>query len=1119
MTEADTELTAKAIEIGFNPQEFPCFLWIAVEFSQADPPEPWTAYSDEHGQVFYYDHNSGESAWTHPLLETFRSLYKKCAEEPGLLEYYQELYHNLRSYCDDKKGWWALNLLATPGGGAPPTPEEVRDMALYLQINLKNEPELMWIAKQAVQVPLPGHWEEHEDSTGNVYFYDKTSGVSQLKHPLDDYFFALVHEERKKLSTKRLGRTAAASVKVAWMPFLDDEGDTFFVSFAHNVSTYYPPWDKRFQDGSRRIQRWWRRYLAAKKRVNDAATIIQKYHRGHVVRDAVAAWKQECAALCIQTMYRMYRARTEALQERSALVVQSYWRMGLARAEYRRLLKIIRIQSCYRGFVARKQFKRQKAAQNIQRHYRGFRDRERVAQLRVKWDAATKIQAVQRGRLARRYVDDYRLHQAAIKIQSQVRRRKAKRAVAEERYFQKADSAALYIQTCARRMLARRILAEKREGRDKTLAATAIQAAYRGFEARQYAQWLRHSNAALIIQKYWGRYHGVRSKELSQAQIVISKYYRGRKARQWKAFIMKSELDLLHSSATTIQRYWRGYYSRDSSEKSNAAITIQKLVKGMIAVNNYKKSKAAIKIQSVFKGRAQRKKGTEDLWRFRFVAFRMQAVYRIRIARRQAVVERMMYEYRQAMAKRIQDHWRGKQMRAVLKERMLLRGEHTGAGLVIQTIWRGRQARKQATFERRAIALVISAWKRVKAKRALNFLKDLFAKRRSALTALRPLYEALFQLPSAGQGPRRERLVEQYILKDNLPEGDELLTQKAVDILEKQVVTLGDECSKRAQTRDYGLQIMMLSYSLLRIPEPQWLKLPPQGTPAWLGDEAMAKLAAEEKRLQQLKSEDAKNLAEQVRVRLRALIEELNVTNDYKKSCKSILESSNVSVEMLDTLIARASELQSIRNIVVPMVDLIKRRKELAAMRKELPDEKETLMDRKAGAALRQRQQATKTMLDLEQPRVNKELYNMIYEIDTNKQSLPVPYERICQIGGLPDIIKLKAEMDRDAKARQELLKDKKMSKSPGMSLKAAVGSVKAMQALTKGGKSSASSSVSSPKDSSKKSGGPGSPGGNEEQGNGDTPGDAQEAAASRPRRKKRDKVRKGIVGGLEEQG
>jgi hypothetical protein len=55
------------------------------------------------------------------------------------------------------------------------------------------------------------------------------------------------------------------------------------------------------------IQRYVRRKQGYERMLHRCATKIQAAFRGHIVRDAVQAWREECAALCIQTMYRMYR--------------------------------------------------------------------------------------------------------------------------------------------------------------------------------------------------------------------------------------------------------------------------------------------------------------------------------------------------------------------------------------------------------------------------------------------------------------------------------------------------------------------------------------------------------------------------------------------------------------------------------------------------------------------------------------------------------------------------------------------------------------------------------------------------------------------------------------------
>jgi hypothetical protein len=77
---------------------------------------------------------SGQSQWHHPLLETFRTLFKRCHEEPHLHDFFRELYEKLRPR--DKKGWWALRLLTATSEGDPPTPEEVVDMVGRCRLTL-----------------------------------------------------------------------------------------------------------------------------------------------------------------------------------------------------------------------------------------------------------------------------------------------------------------------------------------------------------------------------------------------------------------------------------------------------------------------------------------------------------------------------------------------------------------------------------------------------------------------------------------------------------------------------------------------------------------------------------------------------------------------------------------------------------------------------------------------------------------------------------------------------------------------------------------------------------------------------------------------------------------------
>jgi hypothetical protein len=55
-------------------------------------------------------------------------------------------------------------------------------------------------------------------------------------------------------------------------------------------------------------------------------------------------------------------------------------------------------------------------------------------------------------------------------------------------------------------------------------------------------------------------------------------------------------------------------------------------------------------------------------------------------------------------------------------------------------------------------------------------LQLLHKKRKKILSKLRPLYEALVIIPQGAVGPRRERLIDEYILKDQIPQVCEKLS-------------------------------------------------------------------------------------------------------------------------------------------------------------------------------------------------------------------------------------------------------------------------------------------------------------------------------------------------------
>ena len=71
------------------------------------------------------------------------------------------------------------------------------EYARYLGIDPAVDHDLLWIAEEALEAPLPSEWTEHFDSSDRVYYYNETTKGTSLTHPLEnlyrDAYKAIVH--------------------------------------------------------------------------------------------------------------------------------------------------------------------------------------------------------------------------------------------------------------------------------------------------------------------------------------------------------------------------------------------------------------------------------------------------------------------------------------------------------------------------------------------------------------------------------------------------------------------------------------------------------------------------------------------------------------------------------------------------------------------------------------------------------------------------------------------------------------------------------------------------------------------------------------------------------------
>ena len=77
--------------------------------------------------------------------------------------------------------------------------EELNNFSNYLGFDLKKHPTFLHIVLEALKAPLPSGWREiKDDTTDNIYFYNRQLNLSTWEHPLDFYYKEIIKREIKK---------------------------------------------------------------------------------------------------------------------------------------------------------------------------------------------------------------------------------------------------------------------------------------------------------------------------------------------------------------------------------------------------------------------------------------------------------------------------------------------------------------------------------------------------------------------------------------------------------------------------------------------------------------------------------------------------------------------------------------------------------------------------------------------------------------------------------------------------------------------------------------------------------------------------------------------------------
>ncbi|NXQ92322.1 ASPM protein, partial [Nyctibius grandis] len=435
-----------------------------------------------------------------------------------------------------------------------------------------------------------------------------------------------------------------------------------------------------------------------------AARLIQCAWRNYrLKRELKLSQERDRAARIIQKSAINFLSRRRILKKVNAAVfIQKHWRRYLARMIFLNLKK------------TKLEEARSKSATVIQAYWRRYSVRKGYLQLRY---YVIFVQA--RIRMVKSVAAYKRIVWAAVTIQSHLRA--SKLAKKDRQRYELLKFSALTIQSAFRRW-------RKYKIQQKVKATLVLQTYFRKWQSSKLA---KRKRAALVIQSWYRMHRDVKEYlRIKQSVIKIQAWYRCQLARH----IYQEH----RAKIVAIQQYYRAYklgkIEREYYlQKRAAVLVLQAAFRGMKARKQYRQTKAVCVVQSLWRMKKEK---------LRFLRLKKSVITLQSHVRKYQQVKR--YKEIKNAASVIQTWYRAcvtSKKAAASFQRMRL------AAIVLQSAYRGMEARKEAHLLRSVIKIQSSYRAYIVRKRFKN-LKDAtvkiqaFVKMRQAHTHYCALREA-----------------------------------------------------------------------------------------------------------------------------------------------------------------------------------------------------------------------------------------------------------------------------------------------------------------------------------------------------------------------------------------
>ncbi len=200
------EVNAFATWLGMDLATDADLLWIAQEGLMQPLPTPWKPCSTDAdgGEIFYFNRETGESIWEHPNDAISREKFKEAKRKREAGSSKTPTRHGGSSArprssgsVSGPAGCTVLDEVLDPK--YEPTKDEINEFAMWLGMDLYDDKDLLYIARDGLKSALPDNWKPCKtNDSDEIFYFNFKTGATTWVHPTDDHFRGLFEAEKLK---------------------------------------------------------------------------------------------------------------------------------------------------------------------------------------------------------------------------------------------------------------------------------------------------------------------------------------------------------------------------------------------------------------------------------------------------------------------------------------------------------------------------------------------------------------------------------------------------------------------------------------------------------------------------------------------------------------------------------------------------------------------------------------------------------------------------------------------------------------------------------------------------------------------------------------------------------